>query len=396
MEEKQEKMRSGERLLELPMDTLELLCNRLSIKDQIRLGSTCKSLHSVAFKRHNPQAREYPWLISPFYCFRRKYMLLSCSPYHACYDMTPSPTASSESNSHIVGSSKGWLCLQIDFNIHILNLFSKLRLDLPPLTTLRHYPDEFNNDAELSAKAFAMSFCNNMRPTNVVAVVAGSLGSLGLCKARGTTWKLQDEGYANVSFHNAKLYAVTKRFNMVDIFNVVVDDDDDVKLCLVGSIEYEYDSPPLPKLASFIHSPPSYLVESQGSLLLVKRYLYRYHSLGHLPSRVDCEVFKVEDDDGRDPPRLVKVDTLEDQILLLSDSCAECVDTKDCPDSNVFKGNHIYLVGYYNTLGFEADVVDCSFKDKSVTRLRLSVDMKGIHWMLPRFAAQCYCKAHSN
>ncbi|XP_028792404.1 uncharacterized protein LOC114748211 isoform X1 [Neltuma alba] len=404
-ESEQEELRIDERsfdliprdILSMPKDFLELMVDRLSISDQLQFARVCKLCHSLVFERPNPKAHETPSLIGlsltadPTFCGRRTFKEITC------YQIQPK--FFQHSNPCIIGSFKGWLCLQYykEKLIQLVNLFSNIHLDLPPLPTMKNV---IPSDKSLSlvgppgcVRAFAVLFCAFMRP--IMTAIVSEDGKLSVCKIGGSAWEPHetDEQYVNVAFHDMKLYAMRKNYSMVDIFEI----DHDLKLLPVGVIEID-DGMKLFPLAFVCSSPvintPSkwdrpfraYLVvePQKNDLFLVMRHC-REVKVDFFT--VEFEIYKVCGD------RLVKLDTLGDQIVLLNDSCSEIVDVKDCPPTSLVQGNQICLSSSLKG-NSKKNVGIYSFKDGIVRWLPPFRGFYSIHWMFPRLAGKCHCESH--
>ncbi|XP_028792400.1 uncharacterized protein LOC114748208 isoform X2 [Neltuma alba] len=358
-------------ILDLPREFLEFLCDHLSFRDQIQFARCCKSLYSLAFRRPNPKACEKPWLIglteNPTLC-GRTYNEVT---YHQIQ-----AKSFKHSDPHIIGSFKGWLYVQ--YKLHsltqLINIFSNIHYDLPPLSTIKNFvPSGIKH-----VRAFAVSFCKSMRPT-MIGIVSG-LGSLALFKIGGRNWKghKREERYVNLTFYNVKMYAMRKEFNQVDIFEI----DDNLDLSLVGVI---YSSEVID--ASLPVPPPfqAYLVvDSKDNNLFV--VLQHRKMFGSVLMAIEFEIFKTKDGD-----QLVKVDALDGQIVLLSDTCSEIIDVNDCLSSAFFGGNQICF-----TTGFDHDFGIYSFNDKTIKWLFPFREMYCLHWMFPRFASYCESQPSSS
>ncbi|XP_054821791.1 uncharacterized protein LOC129320387 isoform X2 [Prosopis cineraria] len=397
-ESSQEALRINERLfyfiprdiLDIPKDVLELLCDRLSISEQLQFARVCKSWHSVAFKRVNPKAHEPPSLIGlsndPTLFGRRIHNQITC------YQIQPK--SFQHSDPYIIGSFKGWLCLQYykEELIQLVNLFSNIHLDLPSLSTMKFIPSHKSLSLvgpSKHAKAFAVLFCRFLSPIMIAFV--SKYGKLALCEIGGSAWEAHetDEQYVNVAFYNNKLYAIRKKYNKVDIFEI----DHDLKLFHVGAIEIDNDIKLFPlavagssRVTNAKWDLPfqSYLVvEPQENNLFLVMHHRKEVKVDFLT--VEFEIYKVYED------RLVKVDTLGDQIVLLNDSCSEIINVKDCPPSLLFRGNQICFTSNLNK-----NIGIYSFKDGIVNWLPPFRTFYGIHWMLPRLVGKCTSESHTS
>lgn len=289
----------------MPKEISELFCKGMSMRDQLYFGSVCKNWLSSTSDKAYLWVPDTPWLItnedicSEFGLF--SYTLKKNFYIHKSFIPIE--------NSFIVASSKGWLIIRSDANMFMLNPFSNIRIDLPPLITVsRTLKSPECIDTPLG---FAISTCPKLNPIHVVGVTF--LGCLIWCKIGNKEWNgyQGDCEYGNVTFYNDKLYVVDRHGTTIDIFKV--DDKSPVLLSLLNTIQGPMNSPKSNNL-------DVYLVESNTSLLVVKRY---YEKLIVFGSTTGFDVLKVHEDINSGLPQLVNVDSLEDEVLFLSDLNSE-------------------------------------------------------------------------
>ena len=364
MESKEEQLRFPD-WTQMPADLLGECCKRLDMPNQLRFATVCKAWHSCTSSKANSTCTpDTPWLISnddtasQFRLFSSSLQknFEICKPFHG---------------SFVVGSTNGWLVIRTQPKLFILNVFSRLTIDLPPRTT----NDATGMDTPL---AFAISTCPNLNPINVAAVTKG--GDLAWCNIADEAWKGHrgDEEYGNLTFHNHKLYAVNRYGTKIDLFQV---DDESAELLPLGSIGSPRPSVTVPNAVNV------YLVGSNGSLLVAKRY---YENPGtEAPPTIGFDIFKVEE--NCTPPRVVRVNGLDGQALFVSDLNCECLDAQHCPG---LEKDRIYFIGHSRN-GFTSELGVFVVQNRRMIRVPLAnTDKKSPIWVLPRFAFECDCPTH--
>lgn len=369
----------------MPKEILELFCKLLTIPDQVMFGTACKTWHAATLNKSQLWVPDTPWLItnddtnSKFrlysYTHNKKFQIQKLFKPFEGYS--------------IAGSSKGWLVMRSEEEVFILNIFSNIRIDLPPLNLLLdHIPmSDSEEDLELMELelmelplCFAISTCPNLNPIQVASVTFD--GCLTWFKLGNKVWKRYrgDYEYGNIAFHNEKLYAIDRDGTRIDVFEV-----DDESLVLV----------PLPDsiLIPTNQNPRSntfevYLIESNGRLLVVKRYT---NSVAITAPTIGFDVLEVQEKQincSSHEPMVVNVDSLDDQALFVSHLMSESVSGNKC--SKHQKGR-IYFAGY-DELGVYA-VKEQQFFTKTLTP---NATYDNPIWVMPRFAFACDCNLHDS
>lgn len=354
----------------LPKKILEHLWKLLTIPDQAIASSVCKKWHSSTSNKANIWAPDIPWLITDIEDTSPHYSLFSIS-LQKIYKMEK-PFLPLD-NTFIVGSCKGWLVIRSEVEIFILNLFSKVRIDLPLRASQQHLLNS-------TPTVFTMSMCADLNPIIVAGVTFD--GGLVWCNISDKEWKVYigDEEYGNLAFYNDKLYAINHDGDKIDVFRI---EDDEL----------------IPKGSMYATFPTSlisdnfdiYLVESKGSLLVVKRYFEISSILGQT---INFEIFKVQERiDDVSPHQLVKMESLEDQVLFVSGLYCESLPSKHC---SMLQEDHIYFIGHH-AKDDKCELGIFSVNEGSMHRVPLTDSTLNYpYWLCPRYAFACNCKYHDS
>ncbi|XP_061373137.1 putative F-box protein At4g22180 [Gastrolobium bilobum] len=362
-----------------PTDVIEMIYKCLEFPDQARFGSVCKSWYSCTYnKPHLAVPNSTPWLIDDQY--RSSQYNLFISPSHSQKDFKIYKPFRPFSDSFISESIKGWLVIQSRVKVFIVNLFSSVRIELPPRTTMPDFPKSKGNNNVSGMDTpvtFTISTCVHSNPIMVAAVTWG--GDLIWCKIRSAkAWKgyRGDKEYGNLTFYNDKLYAVTGDGTKVDIFRV---DDESSVLFLLQSID---SMQPTNDLLVYLQV---YLVVSNEDVLVVKRYYDHRRELRVCEEpTIGFDIFKVQE--NCIPPNLVNVDTLGDQALFLSALNCESLPAKECSREE----GCIYFIDTF-TRSNAPLFKTFSVKDRSLRNPLPLPNMEYPIWVLPRFAFTCNC-----
>ncbi|KAJ1388677.1 hypothetical protein SESBI_38944 [Sesbania bispinosa] len=227
---------------------------------------------------------------------------------------------------------------------------------------------------------FTFSTCPKLNPIIIAGVTL--VGGIIWCKVGDKTWKAYEskEEYGNLAFHNDKLYAINRDGYKINIFQLR---DEPPKLHLFETI---YASIPI---VSPSNAFKLYLVESNGNLLLVKRYYH--HLTWH--TTIGFDILKVQEKNCSSPDQLVNVDSLEGQTLFICEYNCESVPGKHCQG---LEQDHIYFIDHYN------DALKSKLGVFMVNMGRLFrkplINYSNVYppiWVMARFAFKCDCKCHS-
>ncbi|KAJ1428468.1 hypothetical protein SESBI_08979 [Sesbania bispinosa] len=361
---------------ELPTDIVEQFYKPLTnIADQVRFGSVCKKWHSSSTSNNNKACHwvpHTPWLISndqttsQFHLFSNSDSKL----YKIDKPFNPSPEA------FILASFKGWLVIPSKPKPFILNLFSKIQIDLPPRDSL--YDPRVDNCFGLDRPVTStISTCDHLNPITVAMVTFDR--NLACCQIGDNEWRCYrgDEEYANVAFHNGKLYAIKLFTNSIDIFQV-----DQGVLLPVASVDSRRTRP------EPFETMHAYLVECGERVLVVMRY-YDDNSQLLLKATINFVILEVEEKCSTS--QLVRVDNLEDYVLFVAGkSNCESLEAKYCPE---LRSGCVYFterVHFDNK--FLTELVEYSVSDGTMRRTPLtSRHFDYSFWVMPRFALECDC-----
>ncbi|XP_057432008.1 putative F-box protein At5g66830 [Lotus japonicus] len=344
----------------MPTEMLEQVCKLLTIPNLARFITVCKSwLSANTSKKSYHWIPDAPWLVGND-STSTQFQVISTTDKQAFNIYKPFNPLQ---NTAIVGSSKGWLILRSDQSLFILNLFSKLRLDLPPIRTMSCLLCSKGDDCfgMHTPVAFTISMCPNMNPTLVA--VATYKGELGWYKVGDTTWKgyhTSDKFYTNVTFHDNKLYVVERGGLKVNMFKY-----DEGVLIQVGSVVSTNPIEHIPNLSGTIRSycMTIYLVECGGKVFVVKRF--SDDTKFNTPT-IDFIIFVVEENSTT--PQLVKVKNLDDHVLFVANLNIECLDAKYCPK---FQRGSVYFTGYSEN-SFTNEVGMFSISDRTIHKIPLT------------------------
>lgn len=362
---------------QMPTEIQELVCKCLRLPDQLRFGSVCSSWHSSTSNKSYIWVPDTPWFIINDDNHPEFHLISTKAEKNFKIDKPFRPT----DGFFIVGSSKGWLVIQSQAEIFILNVFSRIRIELPPRSSM---PDVLKTKGTESSGmdtplASAMTTCDRFNPIFVAIVT--SAGDLAWCKIGDEAWKGHRGGngeeYVNLTFHKEKLFAIRSDGSKIDMFQV---EEESLVLLPLGSIDYPSQSHPQDPTSQALHF---YLVESKGSLLVVKRSGLNERTVGF-------HVMKMEENYCQQ--KLVYMDNLDGQALFLSDMNSESFPPEHCQHP----GNRIYYIGHSNSSAISELGV---FSVKGCGR-RFMVPLPRSNittfWVMPRFVFDCKCKCHDS
>ncbi|KAF6176285.1 hypothetical protein GIB67_023576 [Kingdonia uniflora] len=262
---------------ELPLDLLELIGKNLDVyADYVRFRAVCVKWRSGLSPKPYSSAPQFPWLMEPIQCF---------------YDLLENKVQRLpliDTHGHrCVGSSMGWLVFMEMSTpmIYMLNPFTRVRIQLPPVTT---FPNVIDFDVNKVGKEYLVEcayggnpslrslkeMCYTLikkvvlsaSPSSVdgeyiaVAVLNGDF-DLAFCRKGDDVWTLIRESKVyseDVTFYKNELYAVNRKGR--------------VAVCKLKG--------PSPIVDIVARASSSqcrlriiYIVESNGEFLFVKRHL---------------------------------------------------------------------------------------------------------------------------
>lgn len=354
-------------------EILEQIWKRMTIPHQAQVSTVCKKWYSSTTNKASIWTPDIPWLLadednSSHY---RLFSVILGKPF-----FIPKPFTPMDYYASIIGSCKGWLVIESGDEIFILNLFSKVRIDLPPAMSSKP-------GIRVSTPLFfTMSTCAMLNPITVAGITFDS--NLIWCNIGDKEWKgyISNEKYGNIAFHNDKLYAINKDGNKVDIFRFDNDKDE--------LIHHDTICATIPTV-SLSDTFDVYLVESKGNILVVKRYS---DTVSIIDKTIGFDIFKVQErstNGDHSPHLLVNVDSLGDQALFVSDFFCESLSANNCPQ---LRGNRIYFIGDFEN-GYQAELGTFLVDEAKIARelIRQSSANSPI-WLWPRYAFECDCKCH--
>ncbi|KAJ1428470.1 F-box-like domain superfamily [Sesbania bispinosa] len=371
METKVEKVPISPDWTQMPKDMLEKFCQHLSFEEQARFSSVCKAWYASTTDKANIWVPNTPWLITNE----------DMTPRYSLYSptlksFTIDKPFKSIKGYFIAGSYKGWLVIKSEDRIFILNIFSKIKIELPHRSAM---PDLLKSKG---TPVFTISTCGNLNPIIVACVTYA--GEIAWCKIRDEAWKGHrgDVLYGNVTFYNDNLYAIDRLGNRIDIYRV---DEESSLLILLDTIHATIPTTVDPSIMDV------YLVESNGSLLVLRRY-YECRGLFLWPT-MGFEVFKVKEENCRSP-HLIKVESLEDQALFISNLSCESLPAKNCSG---FEKAYIYFIGHcLGGHGYELGAFSVAEGIKFRIPLSRYIRKYSPIWILPRHAFECDCECHDS
>ncbi|KAI9181197.1 hypothetical protein LWI28_012394 [Acer negundo] len=330
---------------QIPTEILGRIMDRLNLLDCVRLSVVCKSWRSLVSLVHNQNKKispPWPWLLLPHDQTGAKYLkFFDFSGAGSFYDL-PLPKGSSGSSLYCCGSSKGWLvmgdCTDVTLTLFLFNPISGIRLALPPLETvptfrqyLKVYPEclrhitEFVWKIELSSSDASSSTC-------IVTAIFYDRATLALCRPGDELDHLP-----------TKIPLVTHMMRVGDLIDDDLDQDQDVVVliklinhhisfnagsCFVPENENIVDEPRLLLVTEIDSAFMSYLVESDGQLLILHKIMncgFLYSDInGENPHYMKTtqlskfEVFKVNEHMSSATASSTKLDSLGDKILFIS------------------------------------------------------------------------------
>ena len=354
---------------------LELFMKRLRFEEQVRFGSVCKRWHPCTPDKPYLYVPETPWLITNK-STASKFQLYRIPDKKVFNIDKPFETLA---YSLIVGSLKGWLFLRARRDrLAILNLFSKLRLDLPPQRTIvpaaLTWSRGYAGFGMFNPLAFSIATCSGLNPTTVAMVTSG--GGLAWCKPGDKAWKSHkgEQEYGNLLLHNDKLYAVDRLAQKVYIFKF--EDEGLVLVASTGSNQPPQDEDKV----------DPYIVGCGGRVLVLRRYYYRKSI------RPTNSFYVMEVDEKCNPPRLETVHSLGGHVLFVGDSSCESLPAECCPGLH---RNCVYFTGFSRN-SVVHDLGEFSVPDASMIRTPLDDPiLYNPVWVMPRFAFKCGCGCSS-
>ncbi|XP_043697714.1 F-box protein At2g17690-like [Telopea speciosissima] len=264
-------------LSQIPEELLVMIMQRLTLPDMIRFGCVCSSWRSVsAPARHG----KLPWLMLPYDTREGNGAYGFFSLYNRQFYKLQLPEAA---GARIFGSSHGWLVtVHPESGIHLLHPFSRVRLQLPSLSTFPAVLDTFySNEGDLiyvlrSSKgcraaygfkwmrdAYIGKFALSSSPSSssldcIVVATYGERRKLAFCRPGDNRWtalKTPWDSYEDIVFHKGRLCALDLQRRLV--------------ACDIGYASKVYEI--MPPSSISCGSQWEYLMSCAGELIMILR-----------------------------------------------------------------------------------------------------------------------------
>ncbi|KAK3195627.1 hypothetical protein Dsin_026937 [Dipteronia sinensis] len=416
---------------QIPTEILGRIMDRLNLHNCVRLSVVCKSWRSsvsLVLNQNKKTSPPWPWLLLPHDQTGAKYLkFFDFSGAGSFYNL-PLPKGSSGSSLYCSGSSKGWLvmgdCTGVNLTLFLFNPISGIRLELPPLETvpafrryLKEYPECLRHITEFVWK-IELSSSDASSPTCIVTAIFYDRATLALCRPGDKSWTIfpqvsENHGCMDVLFCNGILHAlvflddderleiplVTHTMRVGDHIDDDPDQDQDVVVliklinhhisfnagsCFVPGNENIVDEPQLSLVTEINSAFTSYLVESDGQLLILHRILnYGFLFMdinGENPHYMKTtqlskiEVYKVDEHMSSATASSTKLDSLGDKILFISQrvslSIPAAVSTStDSNHGDLIKKNCIFYLKNVDITDMTRECGVFSCEDGRIVRL---------------------------
>ncbi|XP_010242020.1 PREDICTED: F-box protein SKIP23-like [Nelumbo nucifera] len=341
-----------------PKDLLEEIVFRLvRLSDHINFASVCTSWRSVAVENRSRIPRQIPLVIIPgkFNKETRAFFSLYSGKTYGAH-------LPELHRNWCCGSSEGWLVIEDDYReeIFLLNPFSRAKIQLPSLSTFSD-PQDSADPERLRKFQFVMKAILSSNPDTtsnyvVMAIMVCEEENLSFWRPGNKRWKTLTtrwDPYEDIIYHNGLFYALS---NQGPVVTVDIDSDP------ISVIEIA------PRVAEPRLVDKLYLVESLGDLILVLRIDCEWQkvdgSLLQPYKTVEFQGYKLD----RMNRRWMKIKSIGDQMLFLSDNCSMSLSSRYFPECS--RGDSIYFNDdysqryFHNTFGCR-DTVVFDLADKS-------------------------------
>lgn len=324
---------------QLPLHILEIILERLSFADCIRLSVVSKSWRSIVKQANNSRSR-VPWLLLPFdQCSRsvRFFDMIEDRIYHIKLPDTI--------RGHCWGCSEGWLviahgkegflCTLFDPDVILYNPISRAQLRLPPL---------INSELKQIKGDYAIDKIDLLFPPNAASgscVVAASflgLKFIGLCRPEDNYWSVVEidakDAVADFLFYEGILYAlitsaVLDKPKTAFATHTVTMGDSKIIVKLLPCSIFCVPFDPCPM--------SSFLVKSSSGLLVIFENRFRF------------KVFKFYESGNR----VTRVLGLGDPVLFLTQRKSLSVSTRALDGLAGPCNNNIFFIGCTYTFGIK-------------------------------------------
>ncbi|XP_073121911.1 F-box protein At2g17036-like [Henckelia pumila] len=294
----------------LPYDIIHMVAKYLeAIEDFVAFSAVCHSWRSVYLARQWFPGRQVPWLmLSDIENSERIFVSLSRNKVHS-FEL---PEAHCK---QCFGSSSIWLLtIGNDFKMHLLNAFTRVRLDLPTKSSLQVHFDNIQPwyhciDKVLVVNKPFTSFENE--DDLLVVIIYGPLNQLAFSRPGFSSWITVNATSPGGGFRD------------------------------IAYVNNHIDGPHPPKIIWVAMSPwwslsPPFLVESCGDLLLV--YQCKIHNDRKSSMKSVSFVIYSFDFSKR---QWIRIHNLKNRVIFVGDNCC----TSICTSELVYcKHDSIYFV----------------------------------------------------
>ncbi|XVF45675.1 hypothetical protein PTKIN_Ptkin02bG0226300 [Pterospermum kingtungense] len=370
---------------EVPSEIMEIIVQRLSVSDRIRMSTVSKYWGAIASQKHIPTTPQFPWLTLPHDDHRNNKEL-------SFYDMSAGKVQKLKLPKRLqgtvcCGSSKGWLIMADDASyrnflfpssknesdIFLFNPISREVHQLPPLTTIPGY-QQFLKEKIHNISCFVKKI--ELSSANVSeCVVAGvfksccfPMAEVAICRPGNKQWsiftgKTEDDNFAFSNFLICKstLYLLAM-VEHVENYNLDLGAGFEMNIKIIpGSYIEEGDQDEVMADDFVLLSEGAfrlYLVESTSNeILLIKRVYDLFIE------RINEDDDHIEDDHILDYNKTSsfyvfkmdpstsewhRLDNIDDQVFFISFGGSASVSAKDFEG---VRGNCIYFAEDYDYCG---------------------------------------------
>ncbi|CAM0152481.1 unnamed protein product [Urochloa decumbens] len=290
-----------------------------------------------------------------------------------------------------------WLLLsRDDDNCFFMNPFTKTTMPLPSLSSYSYYEDpvevpedcmlqendmrgpwsQYKDADEISVLSLVV--CSTRLIAAIVAV--GALGTIALCRPGAAAWSVsanEDSRWlSHMVFFQGKLYALDSNTDPEDLIAIHIVDDHDCNEPRVSRIERLIEGASLPPQTYSLRQ--RYLIESHGTLLMVRRKLSykaeypseRRYGDASAGSRVagssEFEVFVADFEEGL----WSDLRTLgNDQALFLGRGCSRAVHVSPYD----FSRDCLFFIDDYTDWFWKKTTTSCGVYDMKDEKVYLSL-----------------------
>ncbi|KAL5814146.1 hypothetical protein ACOSQ4_024787 [Xanthoceras sorbifolium] len=244
---------------EFNLDLLEEIARRIKLYDDfVAFSLVCSLFRSAAMKENFKfMSSHIPLLMLPS---------KGCSNSRGFFDLPEGTTRSillPECDGKKCFSSKGWLItIDLDWNMSLLNPFSRVQVELPHMKTFENWEDLETRDMQVSfIGKCALSVNPSLGKDYMLMVIYGGIGKLAYFRQGDKVWRTIERWhscYADIIYYKGQFYAIDHRGR---IMVCDVEEDDSIVARQIANMPIEL----------VAYKTKIYLVESAGTLLVVTR-----------------------------------------------------------------------------------------------------------------------------